>query len=230
MAVSQEEHLKELSKGYRFDWKDPSHSVFEPKKGLDASVVEEISALKDEPDWMRKFRLKALKHFDRRPMPWWGADLSGIDFDDIEIGYRVHVKGSTSGSALLASEIVVQNTITTIPVNVNGVIDSLAGDEDAFQFKIGSRLIKGDEETEFFGNGNADAFEDLENGVRVETNIVPPELHAGIDYAAYAFDPDGHCIELYYYMEQVGWDGRPRPKELRRKVDPNNWPEILEPQ
>jgi Fe-S cluster assembly protein SufB len=83
VAVSQEEHLKELSKGYRFDWKDPSHSVFEPKKGLNAAVVEEISALKDEPEWMRKFRLKALKHFEQRPMPWWGADLSGINFDDI---------------------------------------------------------------------------------------------------------------------------------------------------
>ena len=68
-----------------------------------------------------------------------------------------------------------------------------------------------------------------ENGVRVETGIIPPKLHPGIDYAAYAFDPDGHCIELYYYMEQVGWDGRPRPQELRRKVDPNHWPEVLEP-
>ena len=65
--------------------------------------------------------------------------------------------------------------------------------------------------------------------MRVETDIIPPELHPGIDYAAYAFDPDGHCIELYYYMEQVGWDGKPRPKELRRRVDPNHWPEILEP-
>jgi Fe-S cluster assembly protein SufB len=83
VAVSQEEHLQELSKGYRFDWKDPSHSVFEPKKGLSSRVVEEISALKDEPEWMRKYRLKALKHFEQRPMPWWGADLSGIDFDDI---------------------------------------------------------------------------------------------------------------------------------------------------
>src|ERR671923_2774220 len=83
MAVSQEEHLKELSKGYRFDWKDPSHSVFTPKKGLSEQVVEEISHLKGEPDWMRKFRLKALKHFQARPMPWWGADLSEIDFDDI---------------------------------------------------------------------------------------------------------------------------------------------------
>ena len=68
-----------------------------------------------------------------------------------------------------------------------------------------------------------------DNGVRVETDIIPPELHPGIDYAAYAFDPDGHCIELYYAMEQVGWQGKPRPKELRRKVDPNCWPDILEP-
>ncbi|MGZ8465618.1 MAG: VOC family protein [Candidatus Binatia bacterium] len=67
------------------------------------------------------------------------------------------------------------------------------------------------------------------HGVRVETDIIPSELHPGIDYAAYAFDPDGHCLELYYSMEQVGWDGKPRPQELRRKVDPNHWPDILEP-
>ena len=83
MAVTQEEHLKELGKGYRFDWKDPSHSVFVPKRGLTDQVVEEISERKGEPAWMRKFRLKALKHFQQRPMPWWGADLSGIDFDNI---------------------------------------------------------------------------------------------------------------------------------------------------
>jgi catechol 2,3-dioxygenase-like lactoylglutathione lyase family enzyme len=68
-----------------------------------------------------------------------------------------------------------------------------------------------------------------EQGVRVERDRVPPELHPGIDYAAYAFDPDGHCLELYYYMEQVGWDGRVRPTSLRRPVDPHHWPASLEP-
>ena len=67
------------------------------------------------------------------------------------------------------------------------------------------------------------------HGARVETDIVPPRLHPGIDYAAYAFDPDGHCLELYYYMEQVGWDGQVRPETMRRSVDPNNWPDDLEP-
>jgi len=58
---------------------------------------------------------------------------------------------------------------------------------------------------------------------------VPPELYPGVDYAAHVLDPDGHCVKLYYYMEQVGWDGKPRPKELRRKVDPAKWPETVEP-
>jgi catechol 2,3-dioxygenase-like lactoylglutathione lyase family enzyme len=57
---------------------------------------------------------------------------------------------------------------------------------------------------------------------------VPAELYPGIDYAAHVLDPDGHCLQLYYYMEQVGWDGKPRPKELRRQVQ-GAWPEVLEP-
>lgn len=68
-----------------------------------------------------------------------------------------------------------------------------------------------------------------EHSVRVETALIPPELQPGIDYAAHAFDPDGHCIQLYSYMEQIGWDGLPRPKSARRQVDPRSWPEVLEP-
>lgn len=64
------------------------------------------------------------------------------------------------------------------------------------------------------------------HGVRFAN--MPPELYPGIDYAAFALDPDGHCLMLYYYMEQVGWDGKPRPKELRRKVNYESWPEALE--
>jgi hypothetical protein len=58
---------------------------------------------------------------------------------------------------------------------------------------------------------------------------LPPELRPGIDYAAYAVDPDGHAIELYYYMEQVGWDARVRGSAARRKVRQGVWPEALEP-
>jgi catechol 2,3-dioxygenase-like lactoylglutathione lyase family enzyme len=63
---------------------------------------------------------------------------------------------------------------------------------------------------------------------------IPPELYPGIDYSAFALDPDGHCIQLYYYMEQdyymeqVGWDGRVRPASERRLVN-GQWPQALEP-
>jgi len=58
---------------------------------------------------------------------------------------------------------------------------------------------------------------------------IPPELYPGIDYSAFALDPDGHCIQLYYYMEQIGWDGRVRPASERRKVNGREWPEVLQP-
>ena len=82
MATTKPE-LEELDQGYRFGWHDAENYAFKPKRGLNAEIVEEISAIKGEPDWMRKFRLKALKHFRGRPMPWWGADLSEIDFENI---------------------------------------------------------------------------------------------------------------------------------------------------
>jgi catechol 2,3-dioxygenase-like lactoylglutathione lyase family enzyme len=63
------------------------------------------------------------------------------------------------------------------------------------------------------------------NGVTIK--YLPPELFPGIDYSAFAVDPDGHTVQLYYYMEQLGWDGRARPRSERRKVDNANWPEMV---
>src|SRR6266567_4451865 len=57
--------------------------VFKSERGLSAKIVEQISEMKGEPEWMRTFRLKSLALFEKRPMPTWGANLSGIDFDTI---------------------------------------------------------------------------------------------------------------------------------------------------
>jgi Fe-S cluster assembly protein SufB len=81
MAVTVEAH--ELTKDYKFGFHDVDVSVFRTEKGLSPEVVAAISAHKNEPEWMLKFRLKALSHFRKRAMPSWGADLSGIDFDNI---------------------------------------------------------------------------------------------------------------------------------------------------
>lgn len=74
--------LNELTE-YQFGFSDPETFVYKSQKGLDEMVVRQISAMKNEPEWMLEFRLKALKHYQQRPMPTWGADLGDLDLDDI---------------------------------------------------------------------------------------------------------------------------------------------------
>ena len=74
--------LNDLS-DYQYGFSDPETFVFKSRKGLDEEVVRQISAMKDEPEWMLAFRLKALKHYQERSIPNWGADLSGLDLDEI---------------------------------------------------------------------------------------------------------------------------------------------------
>ncbi|MBU5267297.1 Fe-S cluster assembly protein SufB [Virgibacillus proomii] len=68
---------------YKYGFRDRDVSVFRSGKGLTREVVEEISRMKEEPQWMLDYRLKALEHFYERPMPQWGGDLSELDFDEI---------------------------------------------------------------------------------------------------------------------------------------------------
>jgi Fe-S cluster assembly protein SufB len=68
---------------YKWGFSDPETYVFRTRKGLDAEIVEQISAIKGEPQWMLDFRLKAYAHYQQRVMPQWGGDLDALDFDDI---------------------------------------------------------------------------------------------------------------------------------------------------
>ncbi|MEX2441332.1 MAG: Fe-S cluster assembly protein SufB, partial [Pontimonas sp.] len=73
---------------YEFGWHDADAAGEIAKRGLSPDTVTGISELKDEPDWMRQMRLKALQIFERKPMPTFGADLSGINFDTIKYFVR----------------------------------------------------------------------------------------------------------------------------------------------
>ena len=68
---------------YRYGFSKPENYVFKAKRGLSSLVVEQISSMKNEPVWMREFRLKALSIFESKKMPTWGADLSTINFENI---------------------------------------------------------------------------------------------------------------------------------------------------
>jgi len=58
---------------------------------------------------------------------------------------------------------------------------------------------------------------------------LPTELFPGIDYAAHIMDPDGHVLQLYHHIEQIGWDGKARSPKQKEEIDPDHWPDTLEP-
>ena len=78
LAPSTKENYAE-----QFGFHETENYVFKARRGLSAEVVRDMSIMKGEPAWMLEYRLKALDIFLKKPMPTWGADLSGIDFDNI---------------------------------------------------------------------------------------------------------------------------------------------------
>jgi len=80
----------------KYGFYDPEKYVFKAKKGLSREVVEEISWMKNEPEWMRQFRLRALDLFLKKPMPQWGANLNDINFDEIYYFLRATDKSERS--------------------------------------------------------------------------------------------------------------------------------------
>jgi len=83
-ATATADALRELGKDYSYGFRDPENAVFKTRKGLDHSVIDQISDHKGEPDWMREFRHKSLDIFYSKPMPnWGGPSLKDLNFQEI---------------------------------------------------------------------------------------------------------------------------------------------------
>ncbi|MBV9513667.1 MAG: Fe-S cluster assembly protein SufB [Mycobacteriaceae bacterium] len=93
--LSQEEAIASLGR-YGYGWVDSDVAGAGAKRGLSADVVRDISAKKNEPEWMLHNRLKALRIFERKPMPRWGSNLGGIDFENIKYFVRSTEKQAAS--------------------------------------------------------------------------------------------------------------------------------------
>ena len=97
--TSEEEGLKDLNADYteRYGFHDAENYLFKAPKGLTRELVEKISEFKNEPQWMREFRLKSLDHFLAREMPTWGSPmLAEVDFDNIHYFVRASEKPERS--------------------------------------------------------------------------------------------------------------------------------------
>jgi Fe-S cluster assembly protein SufB len=85
---------------YEYGWADSDAAGVSARRGLNTEVVSDISGRKNEPQWMLDLRLKGLKLFGRKPMPSWGSDLTGIDFQNIKYFVKSTEKQATSWEEL----------------------------------------------------------------------------------------------------------------------------------
>jgi Fe-S cluster assembly protein SufB len=81
--MSSDAQILEGLGDYKYGFRDEGKPFFKSRKGLDREIVEQISAMKGEPQWMLDFRLRAYEHFENRPTPNWGGDLSTLNLDEI---------------------------------------------------------------------------------------------------------------------------------------------------
>ena len=91
--MTKKDQLPELE--YQYGFKDKDVSIYKTKKGINAEIVEEISKIKKEPQWMTDFRLKSYDFFAKKDMPHFGPDLSELNFDD----YTYYIRPSEKRSA-----------------------------------------------------------------------------------------------------------------------------------
>jgi Fe-S cluster assembly protein SufB len=100
-VLAEKRDLAGINSDYKekFGFNDPETGyAYKAPKGLSREIVETISDFKQEPQWMRDFRLKALEHFEGRPTPQWGGNLDQIDFNDIHYFVRASDQNSRDWS------------------------------------------------------------------------------------------------------------------------------------
>ncbi len=164
--LTQDEAIASLGT-YGYGWSDSDVAGASAQRGLSEAVVRDISAKKNEPEWMLATRLKALRIFDRKPMPNWGSDLSGIHFDNIKYFVRSSEKQAATWDDLPAD---IKNTYDRLGIPeaekqrlVSGVAaqyECLAGDTLVWtanrgqvpikEIEFGDRVFSYDEDAERF--------------------------------------------------------------------------------
>ena len=164
--LTQEQAIESLGK-YGYGWSDSDVAGASAQRGLSEAVVRDISAKKSEPEWMLNIRLKALRTFEKKPMPNWGANLEGIHFDNIKYFVRSSEKQAATWDDLPAD---IKNTYDKLGIPeaekqrlVSGVAaqyECVAGDTLVWtanrgqipikEIEFGDRVFAYDEDAERF--------------------------------------------------------------------------------
>lgn len=111
--------LNDVDRGI-YDIKNKDNYDFKIKKGLTKEIIEEISKQKNDPDWMRKFRLKALEVYEKLELPTWGPDLLELDMDEI----ATYVRPKTD----------MKNSWDDVPEDIKNTFDKLRNSRSGKNF------------------------------------------------------------------------------------------------
>ena len=164
--LAEREAIKDINQDYKqkFGFNDPETGyVYKAPKGLSRQLVEDISDYKDEPQWMREFRLKALDHFLERPIPQWGANLNQIDFDDIHYFVRASEKAERSWEDVPDD---IKNTFDKLGIP-EAERNFLAGVGAQYESEVVYHQVRKDLEEQGV------QFLDMDSGLREHEDIVP---------------------------------------------------------
>ncbi len=116
--------IQQTATEYAYGFHDSEENyTFKSEKGLTRKLVEEISYMKNEPEWMLKFRLRSLEIFEKKAMPNWGGELRGLDFDNIHYYVRPTEKNARSWD--------------DVPENIKNTFDRLGIPEAERKFLAG---------------------------------------------------------------------------------------------
>jgi Fe-S cluster assembly protein SufB len=160
---------------YRYGFHDPENAVIKFDKGISEQVVRDISALKNEPEWMTEIRVKAYHHYVERPMPDWGnmGLLNSIDFDAVTYFLK-----SSSGTA---------KDWDDVPPDIKNTFDRL-GIPDAEQKWLGGVTAQYESEAVYHSiredlENQGVLFYDMDSGLREHEDIVREYFCSVIPYS-----------------------------------------------
>ncbi|MCY4087349.1 MAG: Fe-S cluster assembly protein SufB [Actinomycetia bacterium] len=147
---------------YKYGFHDPENYVFKSRRGLSPEIVREISAHKNEPEWMRDTRLKALQYFEARPLPDWGGNVAEIDFDSIYYYIKPTEKQASSWEDLPAD---IKNTWDRLGIP-EAEKNFLAGVGAQYESEVVYHQLKDELESQGV------LFLDMDSGLREHEDIV----------------------------------------------------------
>ena len=194
---SDEEIIASISTSYDYGWHDSDAAGQSAKRGLDEQVVRDISAIKQEPQWMLERRLKAYEIFERKPMPTWGIDLSQLDMDQVKYYVRSTERPTNSWDDLPED---IKNTYDRLGIPQAEHERLVAGVAAQYESEVVYNQIRGDLEEqgvifvelfkEYFGTvvpAGDNKFAALNTAVWSGGSFiyVPPGVHVEIPLQAY---------------------------------------------